>query len=259
LILMMEHGGLLERSCSPPLRAIIFAGEVFPIRHLRRLRHHYPHVRLWNWYGPTETNVCMSYEVNSLDAKRVHPVPIGRPCCGNTATMVSPVSAPVAADEQGELQVSGPTVMQGYWGKSPLAGDTYATGDIVRRDLNGDYVFVGRRDHMVKIRGYRVELGEVEAILALHSAVREVAVSVMGTGHTAKLVAFVVLHPGANLSLLGAKAHCASHLPRYMIIDRLHVKTALPLTDNGKIDRNRLVVSEEPSSGASFLPTGHHE
>jgi amino acid adenylation domain-containing protein len=239
LIMMMEHGHLHEQ---PPgdLRVVIFAGEVFPIKHLRRLRHALPSARLLNFYGPTETNVCTFFEVHEVDDDRSRPVPIGRASCGDRAWAVRDDGATASIGDQGELMVEGPTVMMGYWGREPQAGRPYATGDIVRVLPDGVFDYVGRKDHMVKLRGYRVELGDVEAVLGRHAAVRDAAVVLAGEGAEAHLVAFLQCSAGGAPSLLEVKGHCARFLPAYMNVARIYCLEQLPRTPNGKVDRTQL-------------------
>ncbi|PRQ01257.1 amino acid adenylation domain-containing protein [Enhygromyxa salina] len=242
LIMMMDHGGLLELE-SPPTR-ILFAGEPFPIKHLRRLHERFAGVRLLNLYGPTETNVCTSHEVLTIDPARANPVPIGRACCGDEVWAIKPDGEHAGVGETGELMVRGPTVMTGYWGQPPLAHQPYPTGDIVRVLEDGVYEYVGRRDHMVKVRGMRIEIGEVEAALLEHPAINQVAVVVAGTGLEARLVAFICARE--RVSLLALKRHCAARLPKYMLIDQATILAELPRTRNGKIDRKLLVASTQP-------------
>jgi L-proline---[L-prolyl-carrier protein] ligase len=170
LILMVDRGGLLEQP-GLELRTVVFAGEPYPIKQLRRLREGLPGVRLFNWYGPTETNVCTAYEVSEIAPERSIPVPIGHAASGDRVWAVKDDGSEAGIGEEGELLVSGPTVALGYWGSEPQGDAPYRTGDIVRVEAAGEYVYVGRRDHMVKIRGHRVELGE--AALLGHPAIEE--------------------------------------------------------------------------------------
>ncbi|MFI6291659.1 AMP-binding protein [Nonomuraea sp. NPDC050790] len=235
LSLMIREGGLLDREPPPRLRACVFAGEPFALRYVRALRKHWPLVRLLNWYGPTETNVCTSYEVGEADVDRDRPLPIGYACSGDTVEVLAPDASGV-----GEIAVSGPTVMRGYWGGEPPALP-YRTGDFGRFGADGELHFVGRRDHLVKVGGHRVELGDVETALGSMESVSDVAVLAVGEEEQARLWAFVVAAPHQRPSLLAAKRHCAERLPAYMIVDRLRVVDALPRTPNGKIDRERLL------------------
>jgi amino acid adenylation domain-containing protein len=239
LILMARDGGLLE-SRPPCLRAILFAGEPYPVEHLRRLRTHLPGIRLLNLYGPTETNVCTYFEVTDLPAESTRPVPIGRACSGDKVWVARADGTPAEPGEEGELIVDGPTVMLGYHGQPAQAGRPYGTGDRVILADDGNFEYLGRRDSMVKLRGYRVELGEIEAALRRHPDVSEVVVAVRGAGMDARLVAYVVPVAGRSLSLLEAKRHCAGLIPRHMIVDLVKPLENLPRTANGKVDRRTL-------------------
>ncbi|MGH9347568.1 MAG: amino acid adenylation domain-containing protein [Vicinamibacterales bacterium] len=239
LVLMMDHGGLLNRR-DLALQTVIFAGEVFPVRHLRRLRDAWPGVRLLNFYGPTETNVCASYEVGAIDPARTAPVPIGRASCGNRIWLGDSDGRPIR-DAEGQLFVEGPTVMSGYWGRELHGRRPYATGDICRIDADGNFVYVGRLDHQVKIRGHRVELGEIETVLAVCPGLLDVAVVVLGEGVDAKLVACYVPERRPGPTLVALKEHCATRLPPYMIVNLACPVDVMPRTANGKIDRHRLL------------------
>lgn len=241
LILMVRDGGMLD--VPPPdfsLRVLIFAGESFPVTYLRSLRDYLPAVRFLHLYGPTETNVCTFYEVTGIPADQLRPVPIGRACSGDRVWAARDDGTPAEPGEEGELIVDGPTVMLGYWGRPPQDGRPYRTGDRVVLLESGDYQFLGRRDGMVKVRGYRVELGEIEATLQAHPDVDEVAVVLSGTGMDAKIVAYVVPVGAAPPDLLELKRHCAAALPRHMIIDVVRGVRALPRTGTGKVDRRTL-------------------
>ena len=243
LVMMMESGGLLDLTrCS--IRAFCFAGEPFPARHLRRLVEWRPPplARHLNLYGPTETNVCTFHEVRLADLAGGKPPPIGRACCGDRVWAETSDGRVAGAGDEGELVVDGPTAMLGYWGAARRGHAPYRTGDRVRRlDEEGTYEYLGRLDAMVKVRGHRVELGDVEAALGRHPSVREAAVVVAGEGLAARLVAFVVARRGQEAPpLLDVKRHCAERLPRYMIVDDVVAVGALPRTRNGKVDRRRL-------------------
>ncbi len=236
LILMMEQGGLLEGP-SLPLRAILFAGEPFPIKHLRRLQQRWPGMQFLNLYGPTETNVCTFYEVSQTSENWTKPLPIGKACSGAYVWAQKEDGTIAQSGEEGELMVMGPTVMVGYWGQPEQREKPYPTGDLVRLQNDGNYVYLGRYDHMMKVRGHRIELGDIEAALQEHPTIHETAVLVAGTGLQARLIAFVVQTNNGVPSLLEMKRFCAERLPRYMIIDEVYAVSAFPRTRNGKIDR----------------------
>jgi L-proline---[L-prolyl-carrier protein] ligase len=234
LHLMMRQGGLLDRAAPRALRAVLFAGEPFPVGGVRSLAA-WTDARLLNLYGPTETNVCTWHEVVPSDLARDRPVPIGVACSGDKVWVETATGAVGQPGDEGELVVEGPTVLLGYWGHEPRRGP-YRTGDVCRVLPDGSFDYVGRRDHMVKVRGHRIELGEVEAAVQAHDGVVEAAVVVLGDGMTARLTALVV--PGEHRpGVLGLKRHCAARLPTYMIPDDIRFVPELPKTRNGKVDR----------------------
>ena len=187
LRMLTTHGKLHERDLSR-LRLVLFAGEVFPIKHLRNLRRMLPQSRMANLYGPTETNVCTWYEVGQIPENKTTPIPIGKACANMAVTAIDEAGRRVVAPgQEGLLYVRGSNVMQGYYGRSsesaacfignPFAPGRdeklYCTGDWVTIDEKGDFLLIGRKDHMIKTRGYRVELGEIEAVMVAHPAVDE--------------------------------------------------------------------------------------
>ncbi len=236
--LMIRDGRLLDGPCPPDLRVCIVAGEVMPIRAARELRKAWPQVRLFNWYGPTETNVCTSYEVGDADLTRDGPLPIGTAASGDTV-LLDPDG------DEGEIVVSGPTVMLGYWGQPPHRGP-YRTGDIGRRGADGNLMYVGRRDDMIKVRGHRIEPAEIEAALETHPGAAAAAVVAVGSGLAVVLHAVVVAATGASRpTLLDLKRTCAEQLPTSMVVDRVHFVSQLPLTPNGKTNRLALIAAIE--------------
>jgi amino acid adenylation domain-containing protein len=255
LMMLLDQGRLSCRDY-PRLRKVLFAGEVFPTRHLRRLRRALPRAELYNLYGPTETNVCTWSRIGDLPADDGETIPIGRACAGTEVVALDAEGYETAPGAEGELWVRGPTVMRGYWGDAertaaalrPLprlapGNDLWCrTGDLVHRDAQGDYHFHGRRDHMVKVRGYRVELGEVEAALYTHPEVRELAVVPVPGGEDSglRLRAFVALAAGSRPSAIKLKAFLGERLPAYMIPSEVSFVDALPKTSTGKVDRQAL-------------------
>lgn len=238
LTLMIRDGGLLDRPAPAALRALLFAGEPFPIGQVRGLAA-WTGARLLNLYGPTETNVCTYHEVGPADLARDRPAPIGVAASGDKVWVVRPDGGYARPGEEGELWVDGPTVMLGYWGRAAQLGP-YPTGDVVRVLPGGVLDYAGRRDRMVKVRGHRVELGDVESALAAHPDVDEAAVVVAGEGPDARLEAFVVPVPGRAPEPLALKRHSARRLPPHMIADQIRLVAGLPRTGNGKVDRTAL-------------------
>lgn len=249
LRMLVEFGNLERHDCSS-LRIVNFAGEVFPIKHLRALMDRWPWPEYYNLYGPTETNVCTYYALRApLPPEQEAALPIGRRCSDDETCVVTPEGAIAARGEEGELVVTGGSVMLGYWNLPERNAEAfieldgkrwYRTGDIVREDDNGDYMFMGRRDRMVKRRGYRVELGEIEAGLHRHPSIAEAAtVSVSQDGET-RIIAFVVWTDDAPFSLVKMKQYCARALPIYMVPDRFIALDEIPKTSTDKVDYQKL-------------------
>jgi len=250
LRLMVQSGALAEHD-HRRLRIVLFAGEVFPIVHLRALKRFWPHPVYFNLYGPTETNVCTFYRVpDAIPEERLDPYPIGKVCSHLHDLVIDELGQPVEGNGEGELCIGGPGVMRGYWNDAALtearfitAGFArwYRTGDLVARDECGDYVYRGRRDRMVKKRGYRVELGEIESCLSRHPEAREVAVVALPDDEVGLLVkAHIGTEAGKRLSVVRLKQFCAQSLPAYMIPDHFHFHALLPKTSTGKTDYQAL-------------------
>jgi acyl-CoA synthetase (AMP-forming)/AMP-acid ligase II len=254
LVLMLTRGGLEAQDLSH-LRVLLFAGEVFPNKYLRQLMAVAPQARFANLFGPTETNVCTWLEVSqSPDGDT--PLSIGRACPYDEALVLDEGLRPVPAGGAGELWIRGASVMHGYWGRpertalalqaidvAPGIRDrAYRTGDLARVLPDGNLEFLGRRDHQVKTRGYRVELGEIETRLAAHPAVDEaVVLAVPDEEITNRLKAVVVLNAGAEVSADELRQHCALTLPRYMVPESVEFRNDLPRTSSGKVDRRALL------------------
>ncbi len=246
LTMLTLRGSLSERGLSS-LRAVIFAGEVFPTKYLSRLMDLLPRARFYNFFGPTETNVCTWYEVPRPASALPDDLPIGRPIGGVAALVVDEEGNEVDTGGTGELLIRGPTVMHGYLGRPELTAGTlsgsgldrtYRTGDLVQLDGDGNLRFLGRRDSQIKSRGYRIELGDVERALNAHEAVTECAVvAVPDDLITNRLKAFVVA-TGVDASKL--VAFCRDRLPRYMVPDEIEFRDSLPKSSTGKIDRRKL-------------------
>ena len=269
LTLLACYGSLQQFDLSG-LRMVIFAGEVFPPKHLARLIAELPHPRYLNWYGPTETNVCTAYEVPA-DWADAQPVPIGKACANTEVFAVTSEGRRVSRPgEVGELHVRGPSLMRGYWGqpaktsealvRNPFRAEhdelVYRTGDLVTLEPAGNYAYLGRRDSMVKVRGYRVELGEVEATLYRHPAIREAAVlpvpdDLLGS----RLRAVVTANGGTNLTRENVLDHCRRWLPSYMVPDKVEFRDEMPRTSTGKVRPGRPRPGAERAGAGRRCPT----
>jgi amino acid adenylation domain-containing protein len=254
LLARLALSGKLERHDWARLRAIIFAGEVFPVPHLRRLREQIPGARYWNWYGPTETNVCTAYQVNALPPEQTEPVPIGSACASCQLAILDEAGGSCPRGQPGELYVSGPSVMSGYEAMPEATAQVlvvrgegsdralwYRTGDLVRENPGGLLHLIGRRDGMIKSRGYRIELGEIESVLHQHPAVAEAAAVAFPDVDIGQAIrAAAVARPGAALDENALRAFCAERLPAYMMPLSIEVRPSLPRGSTGKVDKLRL-------------------
>lgn len=238
------------------LRTILFAGEVFPIKYLRQLMELLPHASYYNLYGPTETNVCTCYSVPPLDSERTEPISIGKGCANSEILVLNEQDERVAPGNVGELCVRGPGLMRGYWGLPERTAQSlihyvvhphlgaeaiYRTGDLVREEADGNYTYLGRRDNQIKSRGYRIELGEIETVLYSHPEIEEAAVIPIPDEEIGnRIKAFVVLRNGQAFTHSTLETFCATRLPKYMIPHQLEIRTALPKTSTGKVDKTHL-------------------
>ncbi|MGH2740446.1 MAG: amino acid adenylation domain-containing protein [Actinomycetota bacterium] len=250
---MLVDRGRLEPGAFPRLRTVLFAGEVFPKKFLRRLMQLVPHARFYNLYGPTETNVCTFHAVRSSEVDDSSEIPIGKAISDVEVFAVTERDRVAAPGEVGELFVRGPSVMQGYWGDTERTARVlvsnpidrasrdlvYRTGDLVRLERDGNYSFLGRRDAQIKSRGYRIELGEIESVLNAHPAVLESAVvAVPDELLTNRIKAFVVA--GQKVPAGDLARFCVERIPRYMVPEEFEFLSRLPKTSTGKIDRQAL-------------------
>jgi non-ribosomal peptide synthetase component F len=250
LVNMMDRAGL-ERDPLSRLRVMLFAGEVMPPREAARLRAAHPQTELYNLYGPTETNVVTWHRLGAeVDPRRS--VPIGRPCPYARVRLEPAADDPGTGSAAGLLLVAGKSLMSGYWNRPEETARAfseidegeeparyYRTGDRVVQEASGELLFVGRADRQVKRRGYRVELGEIEAALGTHPGLAEVAVIAVGDS-SGRVSAFVCPRNREAPGELELRAHCARLLPSYMIPDRFLVLTEMPRGDRGKIDYHSL-------------------
>ncbi|MFO0838465.1 MAG: amino acid adenylation domain-containing protein [Phycisphaerae bacterium] len=253
ILALMAQFGKLERHDYSALRTVLFAGEVFPVKHLRALRSHWRRPAFWNLYGPTETNVCTYYRVpDTIPDERTTPFPIGKVCENCRGRVLDEGMSEVSGAVEGVLYIhqSGP-VMSGYWNLPENNAKAfyvdangqrwYRTGDVVYADEQDDLIFVGRRDRMVKRRGYRIELGEIEAGLYKHPQIREAAAIAREQPEGVQIVVFLSGKTSEPLSPIALKQFCAANLPAYMIPDRFELLPDLPRTSTGKVDYQALM------------------
>jgi len=255
LIQLLERGALQDRDLGS-LRWILFAGEVMPTKHLRRLLEVFPGARFSNLYGPTETNVCTYYHVPPLPPDLEEPIPIGLPCTNVESLILGEDDSPVRQGEEGELLIRGGIVMRGYWGRPDLnergfhrrgmfdgsyEDIFYRTGDLVQQLPDGNLKYLGRKDRQIKSRGYRIELDEVEVALSSHPQVEEAAAFAVPDGQGSNLIeAAVTAKGGAAVEADSVLNHVAERLPSYAVPNKLRVIEKFPRTSTGKINRREL-------------------
>jgi amino acid adenylation domain-containing protein len=251
ILSFLAQYGRLARYDYSSLRTVLFAGEVFPVKHLRTLKKLIPDPRYFNLYGPTETNVCTFYEIpRIIPDDRTNPYPIGKACSNYQIKILDELGREVPSGSEGELCASGTGMMSGYWNLPEKTANAflvdssgnkwYKTGDVVFEAADGDYIYIARRDRMVKKRGYRIELGEIEAGLYRHPAIKEAAVVALQDDDGVKIRAFVSHHQDNRPSIIELKQFCAQNLPPYMVPDLFSFLEMLPKTSTDKIDYQKL-------------------
>jgi len=250
-LMMLQLRGKLPEHDLQALRHLIFAGEVMPKPALQAIARDLPHPTCTNLYGPTETNACTWHRLTSDDLRTDEPVPIGRPITKTRIWIMDERGQPVGDGDAGELWVAGPTLTAGYHGDTEMtaqrlvpapggSGHAYRTGDRVRARADGVLLFEGRIDRMIKCRGHRVEPGEIEAVLARHPSIREVAVLPLPDPVFGNRIRACVAGDGAALTETELAAYCRRHLPVYMLPDVWDIRASLPRTDREKIDYQAL-------------------
>ena len=232
------------------LRTVVVGGEALSAQHARAVLRPFPWLELVNGYGPTETTTfATAHRVTDADCEG--PVPIGRPVAGATAHVLDESGDPVPAGAKGELWVGGSRLAHGYHGQPGLTaerfvahhtlGRLYRTGDLVSARADGALDYHGRTDDQVKVRGHRIEPGEIEHVLRNQPEVDDAAVTVRRpTPDDARLAAFVVGAAGATPGAESLRTRLADLLPAHLVPDELTVVERLPLTSTGKVDRRAL-------------------
>jgi amino acid adenylation domain-containing protein len=256
-----EHGRFL-----PSLNEVITAGEQLKISDsIAQFMNHRPDGVLVNQYGPSESHVVTSHELAGSPEDWPALPPIGRPIDNTQMYVLDAWLEPVPIGVMGDLYIGGTSLARGYVNRPELTAERfvpdpfsedpgarlYKTGDKARYQPDGALEFLGRRDHQVKLRGYRVELGEIEAVLSQHPAVRETVVLVREeTPENQQLVAYVVGAQKEVPSISEFRSFLKSELPDYMIPTAFVMMDALPLTPTGKVDR---LVLPEPDNNLREL------
>ncbi|MFC6064418.1 non-ribosomal peptide synthetase [Streptomyces ochraceiscleroticus] len=255
---------LLADEPFPNLRVVIAGGEVLSAALVRKWAR--PGLRFINGYGPTETTVGATM-FECTDSGTDAP-PIGRPLPNYTAYVLDSWLEPMPVGVAGELHIGGAGVARGYLNRPELTAEKfvpnpfcnvpgtrlYKTGDLARRMADGNIQFLGRLDDQVKIRGLRVELGEIEAVLAQHPDVRQAAVVVHeDPAGQQQLVAYAALDPDRTPPTpADLRVHMTDRLPGFMVPQYVLTLDVFPLTTNGKIDRGRLPAPQTADNRAAY-------
>jgi D-alanine--poly(phosphoribitol) ligase subunit 1 len=241
----------------PRLRRFLFCGETLAPQTAAQLLARFPQAQVWNMYGPTEATVATtSIRVDAAILEKYSPLPVGRVMPGTKIFIVDENGAELPANERGEIIITGPNVSPGYAGRSDLTARAffeyrglraYKTGDLgcFRNSL---LFFEGRIDEQIKLSGYRIELGDVEANLRALPTVRDaVVIPVKKSGTVQSLTAFVTLlarNETSDFKLAhNLRSELGERLPAYMLPRRFIFLDTFPMTANGKVDRAALARS----------------
>ena len=258
LVQVLEYGAL-DRHDFSALRWVRFGGEVFPVKQLRALMLKWPHVKFINSYGPSELFRC-TYYILEEPPKTDGPIPLGT-VWGNTEyKILNKNDREVAMGAQGELVVRTATLMMGYWNDKERTENSffriqkapgydhiyYRTGDLVQENAQKELLFLGRNDRQIKLRGYRIELDEIEAVLLKNNAVKEAAVvMVQRNSHGRTLEAVINIENPTEYTSDNLLRFCKDRLPPYSIPLKITVLNNFPRTATGKIDRTQIIKSLE--------------
>ncbi|WP_400077196.1 amino acid adenylation domain-containing protein [Winogradskyella sp. R77965] len=257
-LIQLLQKGLLEEKDLSALRWVLFGGEVFSKKYLKRLIELWPQAMFGNVYGPAEVNQCTYFNIDK-NYKLENDLPLGVVWENTDYRILDRNDIPVEQGEPGVLAIRSETMMLGYWNNTELTKKSlykesilpvydyefFKTGDVVKENENGDLVFVGRSDRQVKIRGYRVELDEIEAQLIKHENVREAITYVEkkenDSGDTITAVVLLDTEEG-NADIKELQAHCAENLPKYAVPEQIYIMNEFPRTTSDKVDRNKIKI-----------------
>jgi len=252
---------ILDSVAPQSLRKILFAGEVMPTKTLNYWRGKYPRALFSNLYGPTEITVDCTYYTVDRDFNDEEALPIGFPCRNTNILILNEKNEPAKTDEAGELCVRGSSLALGYWNnpektvsvfvQNPLNPHypelIYRTGDLVSRNSRGEIMFIGRKDFQIKHLGYRIELGEIEHAVFQVDGIRN---SCVAYNQNKKEIA-LFFESDQDLSPAFIRERMSTRLPKYMLPTSFHRLDKIPLTSNGKIDRQKLASSLEQDGHAA--------
>jgi len=242
---LLSFYGKLNQYSFTNLRLVLFAGEIFPINHFEKLSEFWTKPVYYNLYGPTETNVCTYYKVDS--DKKIDEIPIGK-CCSHFESLVINVDE---STDEGELCLKGEGLMSGYW-NNPTSNETafytddknqkwYKTGDLVFLNEDNQFLFRGRKDRMIKRNGYRIELDEIEITLNKHpEIINNAVISKVDEEKNTIIICFIETMLNNEISVIEMKKYCVKNLPVYMIPTNFVFIEKIPTTSTNKVDYQKL-------------------
>lgn len=256
ILAMLAEKGMLERQNLDPVRIVHFSGDIMPVKYLRLLTKNMRNASFYNIYGQTEANSSLCYPIREIPDNDTWRIPVGKPFPNFDVFALNEDRQVVSRPgEEGELHVSSSTVALGYWNDLDMSREkfvpdprypfldkvAYKTGDLVRMDENGAYLFSGRKDHMIKSRGYRIELEEIETVLSGHPEIAAVAVIPIPDDLAGnKIAAIMAPATGCAVREEDLARYCAARLPKYMVPEIMEFRESLPMTSTGKVDRKKL-------------------
>ena len=247
VMISVANSGTLEGRTLPHLKTVAFAGEVMPNKQLNVWRRALPQCQFANLYGPTEiTDVCCCYVVDRPFADH-ESLPIGKPCANSRVMLLTEDNRLAAPGEEGEICVAGSCLALGYWNEPELTNRAfvqnprnpavperiYRTGDLGYWNERGELIFCGRRDFQIKLRGNRIELGDIETAASTLPGAEKVCALFDPSAQEILLV----IQGRESFSLRRVNLALGQMLPKYMLPRRLEVVEAMPLTASRKIDR----------------------
>jgi amino acid adenylation domain-containing protein len=252
---LMAKFDVVRQGDFPHLKRVLWCGEILAAPILIHWMKRLPHVSFTNLYGPTETTIASSYYTVPACPENDHiPIPIGRPCDGEDLLVLDERMQPLPASKVGDLYISGVGLSPGYWQdpekthavfqsypKDNASIRLYKTGDLAKIGQDGLVYFIGRADSQIKCRGYRVELGEIEAAINALEFLRESAVvAIPSSGFEGTTICCAYVSKSTAIAPIDIQAHLNRVLPSYMIPSRWLALIKLPQNSNGKIDRRKL-------------------
>ena len=250
VMISVANSGILEEKKLDALKLILFAGEVMPIKQLNQWIQSYPQCKFVNMYGPTEATDIVLYYVVDRKFEPSETLPIGIPCANMKAVILNEKNEQCEKGKQGELCISGSGIALGYWNSPEITAKAfiqnplntkyyeklYRTGDLVYEAEDGNIMFLGRADSQIKLRGNRIELGDIEAAAAAVDGVKNACA--MFNAEAEEIILF--LETDENIIQRKFNMELKKYIPAYMVPQKIISMPDFPHTPSGKIDRQKL-------------------